>query len=319
MTRRRLRALAIAGGIALALGVGPRARAGVPAGAQYAGSMLCTACHKGTHPQQVSGWAASAHAHAIWKAGEGGEGVRIVADFSKSPPFAQDKASYVLGVGRRQQAFLDANLSVLPGRWTVKDKAWGPQGVVDARSDCLGCHTTGYDPAAATWKELGVGCEMCHGPGSTHAGSADKKATIVNLTGLDPAHQAMVCGQCHSKGTSKDGKYTFPAGFRPGDELDQFFTLSTDSATWTQNAQYNQLLLGGGKHLAAGVVCTTCHDPHGTSQWLLRGPINDLCLKCHQGKLTGAQHGEQVLKTVTCSACHMPGGSHVFVVKKATS
>jgi predicted CXXCH cytochrome family protein len=312
----KLKVLAIAGGVALALGVGPRAPAAGPSDAQYAGSKLCMACHKGMNPALVSGWAASAHAHSMWKVGEGGEGVQLVADFTKTPPFPQDKASYVLGVGRTQQAFLDADLKVLPGRWSVKDKAWGSQEAVEASNDCLGCHTSGYDPAAAEWTEMGVACEMCHGPGSTHAGSSDKKGTIVAVAGLEPARQAMVCGQCHSRGTSKDGKYAFPAGFRPGDDLDQSFTLSTDPATWTMNAQYNQLRLGGGKHLAAGTVCTTCHDPHGTGPSLLRGPINELCLKCHQGKLTGAQHGEQVLKTVTCATCHMPGGRHSFVVPK---
>ncbi len=314
MSSRLALALGVVTVIAAALMVGPSAGAGVPAGAQYAGSTLCTACHTGTNPQQVSGWKASPHAHAIWKAGEGGE---VVADFSKGAPFTQDKAAYVLGIGRRQQAFLDSGLTVLPGRWNVKAKSWVPQEAVSAKNDCLGCHTTGYDPAAATWKELGVGCEMCHGPGSVHAGSSDKKGTIEAITELDPAHQTMVCAQCHSKGKSKDGKYTFPYGFRPGDDIEQFLVLSTDSASWTQNSQYNQLKLGGGKHLAAGVGCTTCHDPHGGGVSLLRGPVNELCLKCHQGKITGAQHTEQVLKSVTCASCHMPGGSHTFVVKKA--
>ncbi len=317
MMRRRFWGIAVAGAVVLLLGIGPLARAGAPADAKYAGSKLCMACHKATNAQQVSGWAASAHAHAMWKVAEPGEGAQIVADFSKAPPFAQDTAAYVLGVGRRQQAFLDSDFKVLPGKWSVKTKSWGPQPAVDAKNNCLGCHTTGYQPATAEWKEMGVGCEMCHGPGSTHAGSSDKKGTISSLTDLDPAHQAMVCARCHSKGMSKDGKYTFANDFRPGDDLEQFFTLSTDTATWTQNAQYNQLRMGGGKHFDAGTVCTTCHDPHGGGAYLIRGTtINEMCLRCHQGKITGSQHTDAVLKAVTCAACHMPGGSHTFLVPK---
>ena len=318
MTRRRLSVFAAGAGVVLALLGGPSARGGAPADAQYIGSVVCRGCHRGTDPQLVSTWAASAHAFALWKAGESTGAGKIVATFSPSPPFTQAQVAYVVGIGHRQQAFLGTDLKTLPGRWEVKSKSWGPQPALDAKGDCLGCHTSGYDPAAGTWKETGVGCEMCHGPGSTHAAATDKKATITRFADLPPARQAMACAQCHARGLSKNGKYPFPLGFRPGDDLDQVFTLSTDTATWTQNAQYNQLRLGGGKHLAAGVVCTTCHDPHGSGPWLLRDAVNPLCLKCHQGKLKGPQHGDEVLKAVTCDTCHMPGGSHTFVSPHST-
>jgi predicted CXXCH cytochrome family protein len=307
--KRQLGVLATLVVMVAALGLSSRARGGAPADATYLGSTVCVACHKTTNPDAVANWTSSAHPAAMAKVGAG----KSVADFTASPPFPQDKVAYLLGIGHNQQGYLDADLKTLPGRWSVKDKAWIAQPVVDAKSDCLGCHTTGYDPAAGAYKEMGVACERCHGPGSAHIGSTDKKGTITNGAALDPPHQAMVCGQCHSRGTSKDGKYPFPVGFHPGDDLDQVFTLSPDTSTWKQNAQYNQLRLGGGKHFAAGVVCTTCHDPHGGKQWLLKDAINPLCLKCHQGKLTGAQHTDQVLKSVTCAACHMPGGSHTFV------
>src|SRR5512138_2993662 len=37
---------------------------------------------------------------------------------------------------------------------------WNKQGKPGA---CLVCHTTGYDPATATYKAEGVTCEACHG------------------------------------------------------------------------------------------------------------------------------------------------------------
>jgi predicted CXXCH cytochrome family protein len=313
MSRGVMKALAVGLLVAVALMAGRQAQSIGASDAKYLGSKMCKACHTGTHPAAVKGWSASAHAGAMWKVGEATGDEKIVADFS-SAPFPQAQVAYVLGTGRVSQAFLDADLKVLPGRWMVADKTWAPEAAVDAKSDCLGCHTTGYDPTAGKWTEAGVGCEMCHGPGSAHAGATDKKATIVLPSALDAAHQAMVCGQCHAAGKSKDGKYTFPAGFRPGDDLDQYFTLtSLANLPSVPQVQYNQLRLGGGKHLAAGTVCETCHDPHDGGAHMLREQGNVLCLKCHAGKLTGPQHSEQALAAAQCTTCHMPGAKHTFV------
>ncbi len=315
LRRKSVAGLILVAGVALALLAGPPARGGVPAGASYLGSKLCVACHQATHPQAVAGWATSAHAHTLWPIEESDESQKVVADFAKSA-FPKEQAAYVVGAGNRYQAFLDKDLKVLPGEWAAKSKSWRPREAMDARQDCLGCHTTGYDPAAAHWVELDVACEMCHGPGSVHAGSADKKETIVMVQSLDPAHQAMVCGQCHSQGRSKDSKYPFPVGFRPGDDLDQFFTYTEEIPRGAMNSQYNELRFGGGKHLASGTVCTTCHDPHGSGvPNELRAPVNQLCQKCHT-KLTGSQHSKEALAVVTCAVCHMPGGKHTFVPPK---
>ena len=314
MKRTTLRGMVIAVGLGVALAYGPGARGGVPADATYIGSGMCGHCHGQTSPA-VTGWKASEHAKAMWKVGEEPEGAKIVADFTKSPPFPQDKVAYVLGVGRRQQAFLDADFKVLPGYWIVKTGAWEAHEAVDAKKDCLGCHTTGYDPEAGTYKQMGVGCEMCHGPGSAHSAGADKLATIVQMKDLDAAHKAMVCARCHAVGQTKDGKYPFSPTFRPGDDLDQTFTVAPEAPKTSVNTQYNELRFGGGKHLAVGTVCTTCHAPHSAAPGQLREAIPQLCQKCH-AKLEGTQHSETALKTVSCTACHMPGKRHTFVPPK---
>ena len=293
---------------------GPQARGNAPADAKYLGSKMCQACHQGLHPEKVKGWAASPHARAMWKIEQADDTHKVVADFAKSAPFPKEKVAYVLGTGRKQQAYLDADLKVLPGVWNVKDQAWAVQPAADAKQDCLGCHTSGYDPATAKWTELGVGCEMCHGPGSAHVGATDKKATITNPTNLDAAHQAAVCGRCHSVGKDKDGVHTFSTSFRPGDDLDQSFTFTKDVEKGMRNAQYNELRFGGGKHFAAGTTCVSCHDPHGSQPMQLKqASVNDTCLTCHAGKLQGAQHSEAALKSVGCNVCHMPSDSHAFL------
>lgn len=302
-------------GAALAIGVaGVYARGGAPAEATYLGSKMCMHCHRGLNAEMVKGWENSPHARAMWKAEAADDAHKIAADFTKNAPFPKEKVVYVLGSGRQEQAYLDADLKVLPGVWNVKAQTWRPQEAVDAKKDCLGCHTSGYDPQTGKWTELGVGCEMCHGPGSVHAGGKDKKATITNPKDLDSAHQAMGCGRCHAVGKSKDGPLTFPATFHPGDDLEASFVVAQTVPPGARNGQYNELRFGGGKHFAAGTGCTTCHDPQGAQPDQLRAAsVNELCLKCHGGKLQGPQHGEAALKAASCNVCHMRNGSHTFV------
>jgi formate-dependent nitrite reductase cytochrome c552 subunit len=62
---------------------------------------------------------------------------------------------------------------------------WTNQGKPGA---CLVCHTTGYDPATATYKEAGVTCEACHGPALP---DHPKTPMPVDRT-------TDLCGRCHS-------------------------------------------------------------------------------------------------------------------------
>jgi len=304
-------------GVALALFAGAPARGGA-SGAAYLGPKMCMACHKASNAAAVEGWQASAHARAFWKIDEADDTHKVVADFAKSAPFSKDQVAWVVGAGNRRQAFLDKDFKLLPGEWVVKSSSWQPRDAVDAKKDCLGCHTSGYDPAKGAWVAEGVTCEMCHGPGSAHAGSSDKLGTIVRVQQLAPDQRAMVCGRCHSQGKSKDGQCTFAAGFTPGDDLDQSLDFTKDVPKGAMNAQYNEMRFGGGKHLAAGTVCTTCHDPHGTggAAMALRQPAPQLCLsdQCHGGgKLKVPPHSEATIKAVSCVMCHMPNDSHAFL------
>jgi predicted CXXCH cytochrome family protein len=312
-----LRGLATAAGTTVCLLWGPRAGAGGPQGASYIGAKFCLACHKSANPEQMAGWAGSAHAQALWPASAADATRVIAADFSQGAPFARDQVAYVLGMGFAQQAYLDKDLQVLPGRWEVKDRKWIPQAPADGRVECLGCHATGYSPDTGQWKDPGVACESCHGPGSTHASATDKKATIVRPETLDPARGAMVCGRCHSNGRSSDGRYPFSTSYLPGGDLDASLKLTPGMPKGSQNDQYNELRLGGGKHLGEGVGCLACHDPHLAQPPSLRKQGSDLCLQCHAGKLTGAQHEPAALEKVGCTVCHMPGGRHTFALAGA--
>jgi hypothetical protein len=62
---------------------------------------------------------------------------------------------------------------------------------------CIGCHSVGYQKPGGYCRldDIGVlkdvGCEMCHGPGSLHAVTGDKKQTQRTVT------EATCAGSCH--------------------------------------------------------------------------------------------------------------------------
>lgn len=276
--------------------------------AQYKGSTTCKMCHGVMHKDLVAGYEKTGHPKSIQKADAAGA---IASDFTNNPAFQKDKVALVLGKGQREQQYLDANNQVLPAKWDVKSKSWKPAQAADASTQCLGCHTTGYDSAKKTYSEMGVACESCHGPGSEHT-AGDTKA-IVHLKDLDKTKQAMVCGQCHSVGKDPTGKFAFPVGYRPGDDLTKCFVDAKPTAPG-RNQQYSEFIQS--KMFTAGIGCTSCHDPHGKSTqqpYQLVKPITELCLSCHAAKVTDLKtHAPTAGPDATCATCHMHGGVHFF-------
>jgi predicted CXXCH cytochrome family protein len=282
--------------------------------ATYKENKWCIACHKGKNAALVAGWQKSGHAKAFWKVGQEKEGEKIVAQITPGGPIDRSKIAGVLGAGIRRQAYLDSNLKVLPAEWMTDTKSFHAIPAAVAATDCIACHVTAYNPAAKTWLEPGVSCQMCHGPGSEHmsASAENKKTTIVRPQTLTPQQRADICGQCHSVGKDTSGKYAFPAGFRPGMALATKFVDAKPTKHAAQQ-QYSELIQSPG-HWKNGVVCDSCHDPHDTTGLpnQLKKPVNDLCLGCHKGKIAGTQHEDENLQKTTCAVCHMPDGSHFF-------
>jgi predicted CXXCH cytochrome family protein len=263
-------------------------------------------CHKLMHKQIVEGHEKTSHSKALL---ESSDPKAVVANFSKNPPF-KNELKYILGIGRNKQAYVGANMQLLPKMWSVSDKKWIPAEKADASRECIGCHVTGYNEATKTWAEKGVSCEACHGTGKAHAemGMKDKIGHLAELKG-DKA--AAVCGQCHARGKDPAVKHPRPVNWKPGDTIEQHMKLAA-VVPGAANQQYNELKAS--KHFAAGVVCTTCHEPHGagTSQsHQLKKPVNELCLGCH-AKIKQDKKHPQVPEGMTCKDCHMPEGMHTF-------
>ena len=279
--------------------------AGGSQAADYKGTKVCTMCHKGTHKPIVSSYEKTVHPKAMQKA------KAIVGDFSSNSAFDKDKVAYVLGTGRTEQAYLDADFQVLPAMWDVKTKAWKPTPAVDGSTQCIGCHTTGYDPATKSFAQLGVGCEACHGPGGDHL-KKPSNDNAPNVKKLSSKEKAMVCGQCHSAGKDTSGKYAFPVGYRPGDDLTKAFVDAKPTSPG-RNQQYSEWLQS--KHGEMGLGCVTCHDPHNVAraEYQLKKPVNDLCMDCHASKIKDmATHAPGAPGDATCATCHMPDGQHTF-------
>jgi predicted CXXCH cytochrome family protein len=298
----------------------------------YKGSKVCLMCHNNMNKDIAASIPNTGHSNALWEADQPDPALKrvILGDFAANPGFDKAQVKWVLGWGISFQAYLDADYHVLPKWWDVEAKAWKPLTMelmqdgklvtvaagIDARTACLGCHMTGYDPATAKATEPGVHCEACHGPGAAHAGSADK-TKIVRPQTLPPDRLAMVCGQCHSAGADPSGKYAFPVDFKPGDDLTQKFTIymvhGTDVGPAALFQQYSEWTHSA--HAKNNVTCVSCHDPHGVGgqPHQLKQPVNDLCLSCHKGNIPkDAVHAPALKGTLKCNSCHMPGGSHLF-------
>jgi len=177
-------------------------------------------------------------------------------------------------------------------------------------------HVTGYSAATKTWKDKGVTCEACHGPGSAHMMAKDKTATIIDPAALKTAGQQIsVCGRCHGQYTIGGQKVAL--NYKFGQDL-----LATDGFTLAEvkagaaMQEMNEVVAS--THFAKGVTCVSCHSSHTATPQAhqLKKPVNELCLSCHQDQ-TMAAHAPKAAAGATCATCHLPKGSHAFAKPKA--
>jgi predicted CXXCH cytochrome family protein len=287
-----------------------------PGAGGYVGSRTCLGCHT----ENYMGWQETLHARTIQHVGLAPQA--ILADFDQPetpPPFDRDEVAYVIGE-KWQQRFITAvegELFVLPGQWNVVAQEWvipaGAEGeMVNWRTECSYCHVTGLETGAWEFREFGIGCEGCHGPGEEHA-NAPRDVSV--LTRPDD----QVCGACHSRGTSPEG-HPFPATYRPGDTLTDHFTFTADETTrWPDgsakihNQQYTDWIQSNKIQASDDLSCTTCHEVHvkglGPSQTTL--PTTQMCTGCHADKAALARHIPYHQQAMTrrdfaCNDCHMP-------------
>lgn len=316
--------------------------------ADYLGAGECSSCHRDLAQIHDE----SDHALTLQEVGRNEE--VVLGDFSagaearmtqfpnEARPFEIDDIAYVIGTGRYVQRYLYEeernNYRVLPAEWDVVAGEWRAltlaeswdDAAFDWETNCVACHTTGFNAERVRWEEDGVQCEACHGPGSEHeevasdAGRNPNDEELAEIRAvINPATDSQVCGQCHSRGTAASGQ-PFAAGYIPGMTLSDVFTLaafatSGDDHWWVSghakqsNMQYNEWVLSGhadaaGNGATEAVGCTTCHAPHVEDSgpaYLVSDPYA-LCVSCHNDTPEGNGRPAQEMYEGTVVVAGLP-------------
>ena len=271
---------------------------------------------------------------------------------------------YTIG-SKWQQAYAtrlaDNRLLVLPIQYSRLRSAWvNYWEIVDARGSprtaitqfhqapadavyqntCAACHTSQlrFDsgasaPAAATFLETGINCEMCHGPSLLHAqrmkrGLRTNRAGAeppIDFTRIAPEQSVAICAQCHAQSAVHDAQaggavnysergawyrtYSrhllsdFPrsAFFRDG----RFRATTFISEAFARSQCFRK----------GGATCVSCHDPHpldaaaNPTSLKFTEASNEMCLQCHADfREAPARHTRHPPGTEAsrCVSCHMP-------------
>jgi hypothetical protein len=221
-----------------------------------------------------------------WAFGAGSQAVTFVSRVDRNNYvelfFSYYRALGGLAATPGQTALQPSGLAEAAGLYyKTRDPAAG----VDA---CFQCHSTGplrFDAGQAIHpNELGVRCEVCHGPGQRHAdaakrGGAEAKRLIDSPARWSAARQLEFCGTCHRQ----------PAP--PGKDPDWSFA-------W--NVRHQPVYLARSKCFLGSkgaLTCLTCHSPHSALE-TSASSYNHVCARCHQQTPAACE--------TNCVDCHMP-------------
>lgn len=336
----------------------PASLAGTPStyasSLKYVGSKSCQPCHASIYAR----WKRTPMANVVRDPRKHPDAV--LADFSNPPSFvnfAKDQIAFVYGSIWKQNYFTKVGNEYypLPGKWDIKNRKWVPYLTKEdwwvqyyppndserpTGPTCNGCHSVNYNIQTKVVTEWNVGCEDCHGPGSTHV----KKPTpgdIVNPADLDYIAGNNVCMQCHvqarpSMNPIESQYYDWPPGFYDAirhtgfsvalENLEDYWKLEphklgeanfyyyADGTAHKNRMQGNDFVQS--LMYRHGVTCFDCHDVHGTSYpFELRKPPDGMCAECHapnseNGPYTTTieahTHHKPGSPGSSCIACHMP-------------
>ena len=142
---------------------------------------------------------------------------------------------------------------------------WNKQGKPGA---CLVCHTTGYDPATATFKENGVTCQACHGEAP-----ADHPKTPMPVD-----RSPDLCGRCHS-----DTRFGWQ--------------------DWKVSAHYQRGMNCTTCHDPHSASIKKIPGPRG--QAATTDDVSALCINCHKDHSMDFPYSIHNKQGVTCVDCHV--------------
>ena len=226
-----------------------------------------------------------------------------------------------------------------PLHWTGLQQNWNFM--------CAECHSTdvrrNFDLASntfhTTWQDVTIGCQACHGPGSTHvawAERAEKAGRVASVerdgdpgldvrwNGADSRRAVDGCARCHARRSMITEDYRTGRPF-----LDHHEPALLVAPLYHADGQIRDEVYEYGSFLqsrmyAEGVRCTDCHDAHSIR---LRERGNAMCTTCHQSNppvkfrtlkkklYDGVDHHkhEAGKPGSLCVDCHMPVKKYMVV------
>jgi cytochrome c-type biogenesis protein CcmH/NrfG len=248
-----------------------------------------------------------------------------------SPPIqGRRPLEYFVGSGAHARSYLlsvDGFLYEAPVAYYSDSASWQaapgfasidyPQLTRPILPGCLECHASGIQRIPGTqnayasppFREGGVACERCHGPGSDHIASGK---AMINPAKLAPPERDSICEQCHLSGeirVPRVGKDDL--SFRPGDRLAQVFTVFVRSGSESDlrvTSHAENLAVSACKRASGDKLwCGSCHDPHSvTSATEKAAYYRAKCLNCHAISDCRAAQASRRANNDDCTACHMP-------------
>jgi predicted CXXCH cytochrome family protein len=237
---------------------------------------------------------------------------------------------FFIGSGKRGRTYLFQQQGYwfeAPINWYAKKQVWDmAPNYLDAHEmpltmpvdpGCLHCHASEVASAlpdarnhyeGEPFAEGGITCAACHGDASAHLASAGK-VHMLDIDALEPVRRDSVCLNCHLEGQAGVGQQGKQIEkFKPGDDLFDytlFFVYRNEHGSGGRaTSQFEALLKSACKQKSGDkLMCTTCHDPHGSPAPEERVAFyRQRCLSCHNTAGFAEKHHPE---NPDCTLCHM--------------
>jgi hypothetical protein len=177
---------------------------------------------------------------------------------------------------------------------------------------CLLCHASQLTHIYGTvnryadppFRQAGVSCERCHGPGSDHAGNPAAKRMVIP-TKLPAELRDDVCRQCHLLGEARIARAgrafgEFRAGERLGNYVAYFVYDDPDGPSLRTTSHVEKLNASRCKQVSGERMwCGSCHNVHAPPAEPIRW-YREKCEACHPANARMCKRG------LNCVSCHMP-------------
>lgn len=208
------------------------------------------------------------------------------------------------------------------------------------QTTCAPCHTSQLSfqrgavaPEAATFREPGINCEMCHGPSLDHVerrksgvrSASSAVATPLNFKKVSAERYVAVCAQCHAQSAVHDAQPGGAVNYSETGEPFRTYSFELPSA-FSRRAFYRD-----GRHRATTFIseaftrsqcfrkgnatCGSCHDPHPSNaaqnpnSLKFEKDADAMCVQCHAGLRAQPElHTRHAAgsEASRCVSCHMP-------------